>query len=90
MAGKLGRGGGPSPGGGSVLFPPEPQVLQEREGELAQQRVVTQAAPGAALEVAEAELVLHLLVHLLANPSSAARSIRCRRHGRQQPAEGGP
>src|SRR3954451_24470955 len=73
IAGRLGRGGGPGSGGVPTLFPPEPQVLEEGEGELAQQGVGVQAAPGAPLEVVEAELVLHLLVHLLANPASLDR-----------------
>lgn len=90
IAGRLGRGGGPGSGGVPALFPPEPKVLEEGVGQLAQERVVVQAAPGAALEVVEAQLVLELLVHLLADPSSAARSIRCQRHGRQGPAEGAP
>ena len=77
-------------GRGAGAFSPEPKVLQEREGELAQERVVVQAAPAPALEVVEAQLVLELLVQLLADPSSAARSIRCRRHGRPRPAEGVP
>src|SRR5215207_291189 len=54
-------------------FPPEPQVLQEGGGDLAQQGVVVQTAPAAALEVVEAELVLHLLVHLLAHPAGLDR-----------------
>src|SRR3954465_1255533 len=73
IAGRLGWGGGPGRSGGvAALFPPEPQpqVLEEGEGELAQERVVVQPAPRAPLEVVEAELVLHLLVHLLANPAS--------------------
>jgi hypothetical protein len=53
-------------GRGAGAFPPEPQVLQEGEGELAQQGVVVQAAPGAALEVVEAQLA----------PSSAGASAR--------------
>ena len=69
MAGRLGRGGGPAPVPPARLFPPEPRMLQEREGELAQQHVVVQATPGAALEVVEAEFFLHLLVHLLADPA---------------------
>ena len=51
-------------------FSPEPQMLQEREGELAQEPVVVQATPAPALEMVEAQLVLHLLVHLLADPTS--------------------
>src|SRR3954462_10508056 len=67
-AGRVGAGGGP--GGGAVwpLFPPEPQVLQEGEGEQAQERVVVQPAPRAALEVVEPQLVLELLMQLLADP----------------------
>ena len=90
MAGRLGAGGGPGSGGVPPLFSPEPQVLQEGEGQQAQERVVVQPAPRASLEVVQPQLVLELLVHLFADPSSAARSIRCRRHGRLQPAEGVP
>src|ERR671929_532415 len=68
-AGRLGTGGGPGSVPAATLFPPEPQVLQEGEGEQAQERVVVQPAPGAALEVVEPELVLELLVQLLAHPS---------------------
>ena len=89
-SGSVGRGGGPGSGRGSALFSPEPEVLQEREGELAQEGVVVQPAPAPALKMVEPQLVLELLVQLLADPSSAARSIRCHRHGRQQPAEGAP
>jgi hypothetical protein len=71
IAGRLGCGGGPPPGCGMALFSPEPQMLEEGESELAQERVVVQAAPGAAFEVIEAQLVLHLLVHLLADPAGA-------------------
>src|SRR3954447_15270537 len=49
-AGRLGLGGGPGSGGLATLFPPEPKVLQEGEGQQAQERVVVQAAPAAALE----------------------------------------
>ena len=45
MAGRLGCGGGPAPALYPMLFPPEPQVLQESEGELAQERGVVQAVP---------------------------------------------
>ena len=69
IAGKLGLGGGPAPVAPAGLFPPEPQVLEEGHGELAQERVVVQAAPAPALEVVQAQLVLHLLVHLLADPA---------------------
>ena len=65
IAGRLGLGGGPGSGGVGALFPPEPQVLEEGEGELAEEGMVVQAAPAPALEVIQPELVLHLLVHLL-------------------------
>ena len=61
-AGRLGAGGGPGSGAVPALFSPEPQVLQEGEGEQAQQRVVVQAAPAPALEVVQPQLVLELLV----------------------------
>jgi hypothetical protein len=48
-----GRRSGSGSAGGA--FPPQPQVLEEGEGELAQGRVVVQAAPGTALEVIEAQ-----------------------------------
>src|SRR3954451_23784074 len=56
-AGRLGAGGGPG-SAAPVLFPPKPQVLQEGEGEQAQERVVVQPAPGPPLEVVQPELVL--------------------------------
>jgi hypothetical protein len=68
-SGNVGRGGGPPPGRALGPFSPEPQLLQEGEGEPAQERVVVQAAPGAALEVVQAQLLLQLLVHLLADPA---------------------
>src|SRR3954453_13609334 len=80
-AGRLGRGGGPGSGGGAGLFFPPPQGgVEEGEGEPAQERVVVQPAPGAALEVVEAELLLELLVRLLAQPA--------RLDGRRQLLEG--
>ena len=77
-------------GRGAGAFSPEPEVLEEGEGDLAQEGVVVQATPAPALEVVEAQLVLELLMHLLAHPLIAERSIRLQRSGRQQPAEGGP
>ena len=74
MAGRLGWSGGLGSDGLPPLFPPEPQVLEEGEGELAQERVVVQAAPAPALEVVQAQLVLHLLVHLLADPAGLDQS----------------
>ena len=88
IAGKLGSGGGPALVAPARFFPPEPQMLQEREGELTQQRMMVQATPGAALKMVEAEFFLHLLVHLLAEPSMAEPSICLRRSGRPQAAEG--
>ena len=67
IAGRLSWGGGP------LLFPSshrrETLVLQECERDQRHQRVSVQAAPGAALEVVEAEFLLELLVRLLANPA---------------------
>src|SRR5690242_2439907 len=73
-AGRVGWGGGP-PGEPASLFSPrpEPQVLEERERDHGHQRVPVQAGPGAALEVVEAELLLHLLVRLLAHPARLDR-----------------
>src|SRR3954451_17080754 len=50
-AGRLGPGGGPGSGRVPPLFSPEPQVLEEGEGQLAQECVVVQTAPAAALEM---------------------------------------
>src|SRR4029078_2331540 len=49
-----------------------------------QEPVVVQATPAPALEMVEAQLVLHLLVHLLADPTSLVqgRKARERRIGR--------
>src|SRR3712207_82832 len=69
ISGRLGPGGGPGLGGVLALFPPEPQMLQEGESELAQERVVVQATPAPALEMIQAQLVLDLLMHLLASPA---------------------
>lgn len=68
-SGRLGPGGGPGSGGVGALFSPEPQMLEEGEGQLAQKQVVVQAAPAPALEMVQAQLVLELLVHLLADPA---------------------
>src|SRR3954453_14854055 len=73
IAGRLGWGGGPGSDGAPAFFSPEPQVLEEGEGKLAEEGVVVQATPGAPLEMVEAQLVLHLLVHLLADPASLAQ-----------------
>src|SRR3954468_25033960 len=48
-------GGATGRGGGAPFFSPNPRVMRKGEGEPAQERVVVQAAPGAAaLEVVEA------------------------------------
>ena len=48
-------------------------MLEEGDGDQAQQRVVVQAGPRAALEVVEPELALELLVRLLADPAGLDR-----------------
>ena len=68
-AGRLGRGGGPGALAPAQLFPPEPEVLEEGERELAQERVVMEPTPAPALEVAQPQLALELLVRLLADPT---------------------
>jgi hypothetical protein len=65
--GREGEGGGP---GLVVGFPPEPEVLEEGKGDHRHERMVVQAPPAAALEVVETEFLLHLLVHLLADPAA--------------------
>ncbi len=78
MAGRLGDGGGP--GTRRRIFPrPRPamlgeaEVLEEGGGDHHHQRVVVQPVPVAALEVVEAEFLLHLLVRLLADPARLDR-----------------
>jgi len=72
-AGRLGDGGGP--GIQARIFPrprralpSKATVLQVGEGHAGHQRVPVQAGPGPTLEVAEPELLLELLVHLLDSP----------------------
>ena len=79
-SGSVGRGGGPR-ATRRGLFPPEPHGWQEGERDLAQQRVVVQAAPGAPLVVVETKFLLELLVRLLAAPA--------RLDGRRELLEGG-
>jgi hypothetical protein len=75
IAGKLGDGGGPGTRRG--IFPrPRPaavlgeaEVLEVGEGDAGHERVPVQAGPRAPLEVAEAQLLLELLVRLLADPA---------------------
>src|SRR3954451_7288695 len=84
MAGRLGRGGGP-PLRQSAPFSPESQVLQEGEGELAQERVVVQAAPAPTLEVVQPQLFLELLMQLLAYPARLdqdRQGLECRGGGK--------
>ena len=70
ILGSEGCGGGPL---GSNFFPPtcglQPPVLQIGEGDAGHQRVPMQSGPGSPLEVAEAEFILELLMHLLAGPA---------------------
>jgi hypothetical protein len=85
-AGRLGDGGGP--GRPALFFSPirsiglgEAQVLEVGAGHARHQRVAVQSGPGAALEVVEAEFLLHLLVSLLARPArldrAGQRTPRC-------------
>src|SRR3954447_1334863 len=73
-AGRLGDGGGP--GTRRDIFPRprralsgEAEVLQPGKGPACHQRVPMQACPGPALEVAQAQFLLELLVSLLADPA---------------------
>src|SRR3954447_24267331 len=59
----------PGLGWGTGAFFPEAEVLEEGEGELAQEHVVVQAAPAPTLEMVQPQLLLELLVHLLADPA---------------------
>ena len=67
-AGRVGWGGGPGEPASLFSPRPEPQVLEERERDHGHQRVPVQAGPGPTLEVAEPELLLELLMHLLDSP----------------------
>ena len=80
-AGRLGDGGGPGTRRGIFprprpALPGEAEVLQVSEGHAGHQRVPVQAGPGPALEVAEPELLLELLVGLLAGPAEIAAARR--------------
>src|SRR3954470_13366652 len=74
ISGSEGCGGGPLP---STFFPLprslQAPVLQVGEGDAGHQRVPVQACPGPALEVAEAEFLLQLLMCLLAGPARLDR-----------------
>src|SRR5881275_3529248 len=76
-AGRVGWGGGPGEPASLFSPRPEPQVLEERERDHGHQRVPVQTGPGAALEMVEAELLLHLLVRLLAHPARLDRICWC-------------
>src|SRR5579875_2747850 len=77
-AGSDGGGGGPVPGCvRRLFFSAEPEMVQEGERQHAHQRMVVQPAPGPALEVIETEFLLHLLVHLLADPALLDRAHQC-------------
>ena len=69
ISGSEGCGGGPA---GSTFSPPtrslQAPVLQISESDAGHQRVPVQAGPGPTLEVAEPELLLELLMHLLDSP----------------------
>src|SRR3954471_8749967 len=83
ISGSDGCGGGPPD---ATFFPPprrlQAPVLQISKGDAGHQRVPMQAGPGPALEVAETELLLELLVHLPARPA--------RLDGGDQPAQRSP
>src|SRR3954447_4549993 len=70
ISGSDGCGGGAL---GDTLFPPTPRLqapgLQIGKGDAGRQRVPMQTGPGPAFEVAEPELLLELLTHLLARPA---------------------
>src|SRR4051812_9796582 len=70
ISGSDGCGGGPL---GTTFFPPprrlQAPVLQISKGDAGHQGVAMQAGPGPALEVAEPQFLLELLVHLLAGPA---------------------
>src|SRR3954453_11078607 len=74
------------------LFPPprslQAPVLQVDEGDAGHQRVPVQACPGPALEVAEAEFLLQVLMCLLAGPARLDRGGQPPQRGpRRQVAE---
>src|SRR5689334_7193669 len=83
ISGSDGCGGGPLR---PTFFPPprrlQAPVLQIGKGDAGHPRVPMQAGPGSALEVAEAEFLFELLVHLLARPARLDRG--------DQPPQRGP
>src|SRR3954452_9222555 len=70
ISGSDGCGGGPPD---ATFFPPprrlQAPVLQIGKGDAGHQRVPMQAGPGAALEVAEPQFLLELLMYLFAGPA---------------------
>src|SRR3954463_2688713 len=92
-AGRLGDGGGPGTRGSIFprprrALPGKATVLQVGESHAGHQRVPMQARPGAALEVAEAQFLLELLVPLLADPAGLDGSRQgAQRGARRQVAE---
>src|SRR3954454_8965748 len=83
ISGSDGCGGGPPD---ATFFPPPRRlrapVLQIGKGDAGHQGVAMQAGPGPALEVAEPQFLLELLMYLLAGPA--------RLDGGDQPAQRGP
>ena len=67
ICGKDGVGDG---SGLVVVFFPKPQRLEKGKGDHRHERMMVQAPLAAALEIIEADLLLHLLVHLLADPAA--------------------
>src|SRR5947208_2000795 len=83
ISGSDGCGGGPPDA--TFFSPPrrlQAPVLQISKGDAGHQGVPMQADPGAALEVAEPEFLLELLMYLFARPA--------RLDGGDQPAQRGP
>jgi hypothetical protein len=64
-----------------LWFFPKPEVLAKGEGDHRHERMMVQALPAAALEVVEAELLLHVLVHLLANPAALDQQSQALQRG---------
>src|SRR3954453_231958 len=83
ISGSDGCGGGPL---GTTFFSPtrrlQAPVLQISKGDAGHQGVAMQTGPGAALEVAEPQFLLELLMYLFAGPA--------RLDGGDQPAQRGP
>src|SRR5215203_3268618 len=90
ISGSEGCGGGPL---GATFFPPprslQAPVLQIGKSDAGHQRVPVQAGPGPALEIAEAKLLLQLLMPLLAGPACLDGGGQPPQRGpRRQVAEG--